>query len=329
MNILITAPMREQDLAELKDMFDEVVYKPWTLIGKGYDAEATLQMLRDANADAFISELDDVNADVIEAWPKLQFIGDCRANPANIDVKAASSHGIPVICTPARNAQAVAELLVGNLISFMRNVPAALKWVAGDGWVAGTTPYYLFMGHEVQGKRIGFVGFGAVGRATARILRAFGTEILFYDPYVDSAPEADRKVSLEEIFDSCDIVSIHLPVLPSTRGMISAELMGRMKPGAIFVNTSRSAVVDMDALAEILRTKRIAGAVIDVYDHEPPAEKDMELMRMENVLATPHICGATYEVTDHQSMIVLNGIKKWFAKEDLQRVVFNRDVLNA
>lgn len=327
MNILITAPMRKKDLEELQLIFEEVTYKPWTLIGTGYDAETTLRMLNEAKADAFISELDDVNEYVINSYPNLKFIGDCRANPANIDLKAASAHKIPVICTPARNAEAVAELLVGTLICFMRNVQAALKWVADGAWVEGTTPYYLFMGHEIQGKKIGFVGFGAVGRATARILRSFGAEICYYDPYVNSTPENDAKKELNEIFAECDIVSIHLPVLPSTRGMITKELLASMKPDGIFVNTSRSAVVDSNALLEILKEKKIAGAVIDVYDHEPPAESDLELMRLENVLATPHICGSTYEVTDHQSEIVLQGIKKWLKKEDVERVVFNKDIL--
>lgn len=327
MKILVTAPMRTQDLKELDMLFDEVVYKPWTLIGEGYDAETTLMMLKESEADAMISELDDINAEVLDAYHDLAFLGDCRANPANIDLTAASKYNIPVICTPARNAQAVAELLVGSLISFMRNVPKAQKWMENGEWVPGTTPYYLFMGHEIQGKKIGFVGFGAVGRASAHLLNAFGTEIVYYDPYVLSTPEGFKKVELNELFSTCDIVSVHLPVLPSTKGMINTELLEKMKPDAIFVNTSRSAVVDMDALLKILKECRISGAVIDVYDHEPPKEKDLEIMSLDNVFATPHICGATYEVTDHQSEIILNGIKKWFANEDLERIVFNKDVL--
>ncbi len=328
MNLLITSPMREKDLDELKKYFDEVVYRPWTLNGGGYDAATTLQMLRDAQADAFISELDDVNAEVMEQYHDLIFIGDCRANPANVDVAAATKYRIPLLCTPARNAEAVAELLVGALVCFMRNVPAAVRWAKDGKWVQGTMPYYMYMGHEIYNKKIGFVGFGAVGRAAARILSSFGAEIWFYDPFVASVPEGYEKCEkLEVMFAESDIVSVHLPVLPSTRGMVTKDLIERMKSTAVFVNTSRSAVVDMDAVYTSLKEKKIAGAVLDVYDTEPAEGRDLEILRMDNVLATPHICGATYEVTDHQSEIITNRIEKWFEKKDLERIVFNKAVL--
>ncbi len=327
MNILVTAPMREQDLAQLRTMFDTVTYKPWTENGTGWDAQTTLSLLQESKADAFISELDDVSKEVLDAYHGLKFIGDCRAVPANIDIETATKYGIPVLCTPGRNAQAVAELLVGMLVCFMRNVQPSIRWIEEGKWVPGTTPYYEFMGNEICGKKIGFVGFGAVGRATAKILNAFGAEIAYYDPYVFETPEGYQKCELEPLMAESDIVSIHLPVLPSTKGMIGAELLGKMRSDAVLVNTSRSAVMDMQALAQVLKEKKIRGAVLDVYDHEPPQDTDLEIMAMDNVLATPHICGATYEVTDHQSRIILANIQKWFAGEDLPRIVFNKGVL--
>ena len=286
-----------------------------------------MRLLNEHKANALVTELDDVNASVLEAYHDLAFIGDCRANPVNVDICTATKYGIPVLCTPARNAQAVAELLVGCLVALMRNLPAAFEWIKRGEWVEGTMPYRQFMGHEISGKAVGFVAMGAVGRATARILEAFGAKIVYCDPYVTLPQQNYQKVGLEQLFASCDIVSVHLPVLPETRGLITENLIASMKADAIFVNTSRSAVVDMTGLARCLREKKIAGAVLDVYDCEPPAEADMRIIQLENVVATPHICGATFEVADHQSMIMLERIQKWFRREDMETIVFNKDVL--
>lgn len=325
MNILITAPMRDVDRVKLAERFDNIIYKPWTESGNGRDADALLDLLERYKADALITELDEVSETVLDAYHDLMFIGDCRANPANIDVAAATKYRIPVLCTPARNAQAVAELLVGSLVAFMRNLPDALMWTKGGEWVNGTFPYYQFRGNEIFGKTVGFVAMGAVGRTTARILAAFGARIIYYDPYVTL--QDYEKTELEELFSISDIVSVHLPVLPTTRGLITHDLINRMKPSAIFINTSRSAVVDMEGLALCLREGKIAGAILDVYDHEPPERADMQIIQMKNVMATPHICGATYEVVDHQSAIILDQIEKWFRKENMELVVFNKEIL--
>ena len=120
-----------------------------------------------------------------------------------------------------------------------------------------------------------------------------------------------KKCELEEIFENSDIVSIHLPVLDSTKGMINAEFFAKMKETAIFVNTARSAVVDEPALMEVLKAKKIRGAILDVLEVEPPTDEALEIARLDNVLLTPHICGATYEVTDHQSRIMADRIDAW------------------
>lgn len=140
---------------------------------------------------------------------------------------------------------------------------------------------------------------------------AYGCEISFYDPFVDFVKDSYKKCELEEIFKNSDIVSIHLPVLDSTKGMINADLFAKMKETAIFVNTARSAVVDEPALMEVLRNKKIRGAILDVLEVEPPTEEALEIARLDNVLLTPHICGATYEVTDHQSRILADRIDAW------------------
>lgn len=327
MKLLIRAPVIEKCRQKLKKYFDEIVYLPWTDTGERYYEDEMLAALQKYQPDALITELDRITEKVLSNYGKLQVIGDCRANPANIDVDACTKHGVPVLCTPARNAQAVAEMLVGLLLNYMRNVISAVQWVKDGKWVHGTTPYYTWMGNELQGKAVGLVGFGAVGRSAAHLLEAFGCDISFYDPYVEQAGQQFKKCSLEEIFSNSDIISIHLPVLDSTKRMINQRLFSLMKKDAIFVNTARSAVVDAGALLETIKGEKIRGAILDVLDHEPPTKEDLEIAQYPGVLLTPHICGATYEVTDHQSEIITERLAKWLKKEDLSSVVFNRDLL--
>ena len=201
MKLLIRAPFIESEIEKLKKYFDEIVYDPWTKTGERYYEDEMLEVLQKEQPDALITELDRVTEKVLAGYNKLQFIGDCRANPANIDVDACTKAGVPILCTPARNAQAVAEMLVGLLVAYMRNIIPAVEWVKDGGWKEGTTPYYLWMGNELYAKKVGFVGFGAVGRSAAKILEAFGCEISFYDPYVDVVKDSYKKCELDEIFE--------------------------------------------------------------------------------------------------------------------------------
>ena len=326
MKVLVRAPFSEKCLKQLGEMFDEVKYAPWNETGEWYQDDKTLELLKREQPDVFITELDRVKEETLNGYTGLKVLGVCRANPANVDVSLCTEKGLPIVCTPARNAQAVAECLVGELLCYMRNIHVAAQWEREGNWVAGTTPYCMFTGNEIQGKKIGFVGFGAVGKAAAKLLRAFETEIVFYDPFVE-AFEDYQKVELKELFSTCDIVSIHLPVLPSTEKMIDSKLLSLMKPNAIFVNTARSAVVDMDALYQVIHEGKIRGAVMDVMDHEPPTHEDMQRWNAENVLLTPHICGASHEVSDHHSDIMVQRLNSWLKQENLNRVVFNRDIL--
>ena len=205
----------------------------------------------------------------------------------------------------------------------MRNILPAVQWAKEGNWKEGTTPYYLWMGNELQGKTVGFVGFGAVGHTAANLLKSFGCNILYYDPFVKADEDAFRRVGLEDIFRFSDIVSIHLPVNASTTNMIDLKLLSLMKSTAIFVNTARSAVVDNDALLEILKSNKIRGAILDVLPQEPPKAEEFNKFDLPNVLLTPHICGASYEVTDHQSDIIVDRLRNWMLKRDLERTVFN------
>ena len=326
MKVYVRAPYPENRLAELREMFDEVLYEPWTETGERYYEDEMLENLLKVQPDVLITELDRVTEKVLAGYKGLKVIGDCRATPANLDIAACTKAGVPVLCTPGRNNQAVAEMVVALIIMHMRHGLESIQWIKDGGWVQGTTPYFLWMGHELQGKKVGLVGFGAVAQAAAKILDGFDCEVCYYDykgrPFGHYTP-----MSVEEIFKTCDIVSLHLPVSDSTRGLVTEELLRSMKPDALFVNAGRSALVDTKALIRVLNDKAIAGAVIDVLDNEPPTPEDLEIMNCPNTILTPHICGASYEVTNHQADILNARLKKRLAGEDLAKIVYNRDVL--
>lgn len=326
MNILITAPYSQDAIKELEQYNEKVIYKPWKVNGRGFNEKELLNLCQENEIKGLITEVDDVSSYVIENH-KLSFIGVCRANPVNVNIDVATQNSIPVFNTPARNAQAVAELFIGNVISFMRNIIPSNKWIKENNWSSEELSAYLeFKGNELAGKKVGFVGFGAVGQTIANLIKHFPCSIQYYDPFVENiAPY--NKTSLEDLFATSDIVSIHLPVNDSTKNLVSKELLQRMKADAIFVNTARSAVVNTEALIEILANESIRGAILDVFDNEPPREKDYQLIKLPNVLATPHIAGASYEVENHHAEIMNNNLKQW-KQEGTSQNIFNQKKLD-
>ncbi len=317
MNILITAPYNDKERGILEGVFGHIVYKPWKAHGRAFNADEVIELLRESNAEAYITEHDKVTKEVIEAYADLKFIGVCRGTPSNVAIEAASAHHIPVFYTPARNAQAVAEMFLANVITLMRNTLPAIDWLESESWKAGAHDSYLqFKGNELAYKTIGLVGFGAIGQLIAKLVKDFPCKILFFDPYIKEYDEEYKKVSLEEVFSLSDVVSIHLPANRETEGMIDHSLFSKMKKEAIFVNTSRAMVVNREDLLEILETKKIKGAVLDVFDNEPPDELDYKLIHLPQVLATPHIAGATHEVEDHHAKIMNENLLNWFVKQE-------------
>lgn len=317
MNILITAPYNEQGRKQLQHVFGHVTYKVWKEKGSAYRADELDRLLDDAHADALITEHDEVNADVLKKHPHLKFIGVCRGTPSNVDIETANQFNIPVFHTPARNAQAVAEMLIANVIIFLRQVIPSIDWLKGRNWQKGAHASYLqFKGNELAGKTVGMVGFGAVGQYTAAILKAFPCRIIYYDPYLKNSFPEYEQVTLEEVFEKSDIVSIHLPVNDTTKAMINKSLFRLMKHDAIFVNTARAWVVNRNDLLDVIEKNAIRGAILDVFDHEPPDETDYRLIDHPHVLATPHTAGATYEVEDHHVAILNEKLLHW-KKEQL------------
>jgi D-3-phosphoglycerate dehydrogenase len=314
MRILVTAPYHEKGLFDLKQDLGEVIYRPWKALGRAYNEDELTALLYETEAEALITEHDHVTSKVINANAHLQFIGVCRGTPSNVALETASKHGIPVFFTPARNAQAVAEIFIANVITFLRSTLPAINWLRARKWDEGAhTSYLEFKGNELAGKKIGLVGFGAIGQLIAKLVENYPCQIAYYDPYVDAtAFPSYQQLSLEELFSSCDIVSIHLPVAADTEGMIDRKYFNLMKPDSIFVNTARAVVVNRNDLYITLSEKKIRGAILDVFDNEPPDELDYRIIDLENVLPTPHIAGATHEVEDHHVRILNEALTAWF-----------------
>lgn len=316
MRILITAPYHEKGQAALKALLGEIIYKPWKANERAFNEDELIDLLASTQADALITEHDHVTSKVINANPQLAFIGVCRGTPSNVCLKTAQEKNIPVFHTPARNAQAVAELFIATVIDLLRKTIASNQWLKDKKWDEGAhTSYLQFKGNELANRTIGLVGFGAVAQRIAHMVKNFPCNIQFYDPFVEQSDPTYHQTSLAAIFKTSDIVSIHLPVNDSTIGMINRELIETMQKDAILVNTARASVVNRDDLLYAIEHNLIRGAVLDVFDHEPPDEKDYRLINHPNVLATPHIAGATHEVEDHHVTIMNNKIINWVETE--------------
>jgi len=326
MKAYVTAPFTAEG-AQILGKYADIAYGGW---GQTQVKQTPEQMAEQVKGmDILIVELDPVTAEVIAAGTDLKLIGCCRGNPVNVDIKAATERGIPVLFTPARNAYSVAEMTVCYMIMLARNMEAAVASLRQGQWGTNNqSPYLQFRGFELWHRTAGIVGLGAIGRLVAKRLLAFDMEVLAFDPYIDPAAAAElgvKLVGLETLLRASDFVTVHVNVTPETKGMIGAKEIALMKPTAYFINTSRSAVVSEAAVGAAAAGKSIAGAALDVFDQEPidPANP---LLGLPNVLVTPHICGATDDVVAHHTLIMAEDVERYL-KGGRPKYVANPEVL--
>lgn len=244
-------------------------------------------------ADYFLVATTKITKEMINKACNLKLVQKTGIGVDNIDLEAAKELNIPVCNTPGGNAAGVAELTIGMILSLYRKLNILDKATKEGQWLMWE---YRPSSYEMNGKTHGFIGFGNIGRETAKRSQAFGTNIIYYDKF--RLPEDKEKelgvsyMELDEVLKKSDIISLHIPLLPETRGLISKRELSLMKPDAILVNVSRGNIVDEEALAEALRNKKIAGAGIDVWASEP-VSKENPLLKFDNVIATPHIGAGT------------------------------------
>ena len=329
--ILITAMMDDAALAGLRGL-GEVEYAPWRETMKVYEGGRELAAALEG-FHFFITEMDVVDFDALRALPGLKAIVSCRVDPVNVDLAAATAYGVPVQNTPGRNADAVADLAVAFMVMLARRLPRAALFLKEERGETGdlarmVEAYATFKGTELWRKTVGLIGLGSVGSRVARRLRPFGAKVFFFDPGVSSGEGSlvgAWKVTLEELLERSDFVSVHAPANDATRGMMGREQFALMKEGSFFINTARASLADDGALAAALESGRLAGAALDVFSTEPPGSGD-RLASRDNVIATPHIGGNTAEVAAHQGAIAAAGLGKLLSGERPDHIL-NLEVL--
>jgi len=232
-----------------------------------------------------------VDAELLAAAPHLKAVVRAGVGVDNIDLAACTGRGVVVMNAPDGNTISTAELALGLMLALARHIPRADASMRAGRW-----DRKQFMGTELRGKTLGIIGFGRVGRALAERARAFGLQVMAYDPFTPErlARHLGMTSRLEDLYARADIISLHALVTPETAGMIDAAAIEQMKPGVMIVNTARGKLINSADLAAALRSGKVGGAAIDVYDVEPPAP-DNPLLGLENVICTPHLGASTVE----------------------------------
>jgi D-3-phosphoglycerate dehydrogenase / 2-oxoglutarate reductase len=270
-----------------------------------------------------------VTETVFEAAPTLRIVACARGGPVNIDLSAASERGIPVVTTPGKNAEGVAELTIAFLVMIARRLPEAIRHVETGG-VFGHDNYEgsRYFGHDLAGHTLGLIGFGQVGRRVVPGARAFGMRVLVADPYVDPAAitaTGAEPVDLPTLLAQSQFVSLHARLTPETRSMLGRAEFEAMRAGTGFVNTARAELIDEDALVEALEAGRVVGAALDITTPSPP-EGRHRLLAFPNVIIVPHIGGSSYETLLHGGEMAAAEIERFLAAEPLVNVA-NRAAL--
>jgi phosphoglycerate dehydrogenase-like enzyme len=264
--------------SELEAAVGQVIYNPF---GRPLTSEEVSALL--PGCDGYIAGLDFIDRAALEHADQLKVIARYGTGVDRVDLAAAADKSIVVTNTPFANSVSVAELTMGMILSLARSIPALTADTRAGGWsrIAGMT---------LEGKTVGLIGLGSVGKQVALRLHAFDCALIAYDPVADADFAAENQidlVTLEEVISRSDFISLHCPLLPATRNMVNPSFLARVKPGAFLINTARGELIDEVALCEALQSGRLRGAALDAFTQEPP-EKDNPLLALPQVIATPH-----------------------------------------
>ncbi|GAA2545400.1 phosphoglycerate dehydrogenase [Winogradskya consettensis] len=270
----------------------------------GTDRAALLAALTEADA-LIVRSATHVDVEAVAAAPRLKVVARAGVGLDNVDVAAATAHGVMVVNAPTSNIVSAAEQAIALLLSVARNTASASAALKRGEWKRSR-----YTGVEVQGKIVGVVGLGRIGVLFAQRMAAFGTRLIAYDPYIQPARAAQlgvRLVGLDELLRESDFISVHLPRTPETLGLIGEKELATVKPGVRIINAARGGLVDEQALADALTEGRVAGAGLDVFVTEPATSSP--LFGFDNVVVTPHLGASTSEAQDKAGLAVARSVK--------------------
>ena len=269
---------------------------------------------RSKDADIVVLSNFKYTKNIISQCPNLKMICVAFTGVDHVDVAYCRERGITVCNCAGYSTVAVADLVFGFVINIARNMKQCDQIIRKGGTKDG------LVGYELEGKKFGVIGLGAIGTRVAKIADAFGCQVYGYNRSKKNL-ENVKQVDMDTLLKECDIVSLHLPLNSETKGIISREKLMLMKENAIFINTARGPVVDNTALAEMLNDGRIAAAGIDVFDNEPPLPENTELLTCKNAFLTPHVAFATQQAFEKRANIVADNLKAFMDREPINRVV--------
>lgn len=276
------------------------------------DPEKQKERLKDA--DVLMIANMPLKQEVLEACEQLRFIDVAFTGVDHIPVAYAKEHHIAVSNASGYSNDSVAELILGMAISLLRKVPT-VDASTRNGKTIGTD-----IGHELKGKTVGIIGTGAIGSRVAELFLCFGCRVLGYDVYPKELPGVEN-VELEELLNQSDIVTLHCPMIESTRGLINETTISMMKEGAVLLNASRGPVVDLAALSAALKAGKLSGAGVDVYEIEPPLPQDHPILSAPNTILTPHIAYLSAESMEKRAKIVFDSLNAWLRGEQINKIV--------
>jgi len=278
------------------------------------------------NAELLAGLFVPVSSKLMDAMPNLRIVGLARAGKENINLAEATKRGILAFNVMGRNAEAVSDFAIGLMLAESRNIAKAHNSIKNKGWQKEFSNVDFVP--QLKGKKVGIAGFGYIGRLVAQKLQGWDLEVLVYDAFT---PEADIReanctpVDKETLFKESDFISIHLRLVEATKGWASKEYLDLMKPTSYLINTSRSGLVDMKYLYEVLKNKKIAGAGLDVFDEEP-IDPNSPFLDLENVTLTTHIAGTTTEVLTGSPYLLFEDIERFLSGKKAQ-FILNPEVL--
>lgn len=284
-------------LKRLEDAADELVFNP---TGKPLSEDALIGLLE--GCEGYLAGLDQVTERVLRSCPELKAISRYGVGYDRVDVKSADALGIPVAVTPGANAEAVGELSFAMMMSLARHIPELDASTKNGGWKHSA-------GIELYGKTLAIIGLGAIGKVVARCAKGLCMKVIAYDPYIDlnyCGAHDIESVSYQEAVSRADFISLHLPLLDTTRHIVNEQSVQWMKNGVILLNCSRGGLLDEEAVRRGMESGKIAGLGVDAFETEPPG--DSPLFRFPNVIATPHTGAHTKEAADNMARMAVENL---------------------